>query len=91
LSFKVSSKKLLADLDSWYTTLAGLLRGFVGEGNARRKFEVWSAITDPVSAALGGRLPIEENLCACAACAADLAALQIAARGAGSSHDAHAS
>jgi hypothetical protein len=74
--FKVSSKKLLADLDRWDPSLGDLLRRFVGEGDARRKFEVWSAIIDHVSASLGGRLPIEENVCACYVCTADLAALQ---------------
>ena len=77
--FKVSSKKLLADLDDWDAPLADLLRRFVGEADARRKFGVWSAIGDHVSAELGGRLPIEENVCGCAVCAADVAALQNAA------------
>lgn len=77
--FKVSSKKLLADLELWDAPLAKLLRRFVGEGDARRKFEVWSAIIDHVSAGIGGRLPIEENVCACPVCAADLAVLHAGA------------
>lgn len=73
--FKVSSKKLLADLDHWDTPLAELLRHFVRESDVMQKFEVWSAIIDHVSAGIGGRLPIEENLCACPVCTRDLAAL----------------
>lgn len=76
--FKVSSKMLLADLDRWDAALSSLLRRFVGEGEARRKFEVWSAIIDHVSSGIGGRLPIEANICACPVCTADLAALQAA-------------
>lgn len=76
--FKVSSKKLLADLDRWDSSLADLLRRFIGEGDARCKFEVWGAIIDHVSAGIGGRLPIEENVCTCPTCAADLAALRAA-------------
>lgn len=75
--FKVSSKKLLGDLDCWDAPLADLLRCFVGEGDAGRKFEVWSAIIDHVGAGIGGRLPIEENVCGCPVCAADLAALLV--------------
>lgn len=73
--FKVSSKKLLTDLARWDMPLADLLRRFVGEGDARRKLEVWRAIVDHVSAGIGGRLPIEENLCGCSVCVSDLAAL----------------
>lgn len=76
--FKVSSKKLLVDLDRWDAPLADLLRRFVCEDEPQRKFEVWSAIIDHVSASLGGRLPIEDNVCGCPVCAADLAALQAA-------------
>jgi hypothetical protein len=76
--FKVSSKKLLANLDGWAPPLASLLRRFVSEGNPRRKFEVWTAIIDHVSSGVGGRLPIEQNVCACPVCTADLAALQTA-------------
>ena len=76
--FKVSSKKLLDDLDRWDAPLSDLLRRFVGEGDARRKFEVWRAVIDHVAADIGGRLPIDENVCACPVCAADLAALRAA-------------
>lgn len=71
----VSSKKLLADLDRWDETLADLLRRFVGEGDAKTKFGTWTTILDHVSAEIGGRPPIEENVCDCPDCEADLAAL----------------
>lgn len=56
--FKVSSKKLLADLDRWDAPLADLLRRFVGEGDVRPKFEAWRGVIDHVSAGIGGRRPI---------------------------------
>ena len=77
--FKVSSKFLLADLDGWDATLAELLRRFVGEGAARPKFALWSAIVDHVGAGLGGHLPIDENICNCPVCSEGLAALRAGA------------
>lgn len=73
--FKVSSKKLLADLDGWDARLAELLRRFVAEAEPQRKFHHWIRIIDHVSASLGGRLPIEDNVCRCHVCSGDLAAL----------------
>jgi predicted nucleotidyltransferase len=77
--FKVSSKKLLSDLDVWDAPLGELLRRFVSEGGPKRKFECWSAIVDHVGASFGSRLPLEENVCSCRVCAADLAALHATA------------
>ncbi len=73
---RVSSKKLLADLDRWGPDLASLLRRFVAVGDVQRKFELWTQIIDHVAASLGGRQPIEENLCNCPVCLADLASLR---------------
>lgn len=73
--YKVSSKKLLADLERWDPPLAGLLREFVATGEAQQKFVLWSAIIDHVNVGLGGRLPIEENVCDCEVCRADIGAL----------------
>jgi hypothetical protein len=78
--FKVSSKKLLADLDDWDAPLADILRRFVSEGDARQKFVFWGELIDHISAGMGGRLPIDENLCPCASCADDLSALGITGR-----------
>lgn len=76
--FKVSSKRLLDDLDEWDVPLARLLRHFVSQSDARAKFEVWREVIDHVSAGIGGRLPIEQNVCACSVCRADIAALYAA-------------
>lgn len=76
--YKVSSKNLLADLDDWDAPLSALLRTFVSDAEPARKFELWSAILDHVAAPLGGRMPIEHNVCGCAVCAAGLAALESA-------------
>jgi hypothetical protein len=73
--FRVSSKKLLADLARWDAPLASLVRRFVAAPELDAKFDRWTQILDHVSEPLGGRPPIEENLCDCAACRADLAAL----------------
>ncbi len=73
--FKVSSKNILADLDRWDPVLAGVLRRFVAEGDARAKFGAWRALVDHVAGGLGGRLPIDRNLCDCEVCTEDLAAL----------------
>lgn len=73
--FKVSSKKLLADLDEWDADLASLLRHFVATSEVLPKFELWTLILDHVSRSFGGRRPIEENVCGCALCATDLATL----------------
>jgi hypothetical protein len=74
--FKPSSKKLLADLDTWDEPLAWLLRSFVATADVQKKFTFWSQIVDHVAGPLGGRQPIETNVCACAACVADQAALR---------------
>lgn len=75
----VSSKKLLTDLERWDAELASLLRRFVAVGDAQRKFELWTQIVDHVAASLGGRQPIDENLCDCPVCVADLGWLEAAA------------
>jgi len=74
--YRVSSKKLLADLERWDADLASLLRRFVAVGDVHPKFELWTQIIDRVAASLGGRQPIEENLCDCSVCLADLASLE---------------
>ena len=78
--FKVSSKRLLADLDQWDAVLASLLRRFVATSEVQPKFELWTLILDHVAHSLGGRQPIEENVCDCSLCAADLKALTSAAQ-----------
>jgi hypothetical protein len=75
----VSSKKLLADLEEWDADLASLLRRFVAVANVQGKFALWTRIIDHVAASFGGRQPIEENLCGCSICVADLNSLQAAA------------
>lgn len=76
---RVSSKKLLAELQGWDADLESLLRRFVAVADVQRKFELWTGIIDHVAASLGGRQAIEENLCECHICVADLASLAAAA------------
>jgi len=71
----VSSKKLLADLETWDTDLAKLLRRFVAAGGVSNKFELWTRVIEHVGASLGGLPPIEENRCDCPVCVADLGSL----------------
>ncbi len=69
----VSSKRLLADLQSWDPALAQLVERFVAGCDAQAKFQVWSDIIDYILEPLGGRQPIAENNCDCAVCRIDLA------------------
>lgn len=73
--WRVSSKRLLADLRDWDPPLADLIAAFIAETELRAKFAQWSRILDHVLAPLGGRQPIAENSCACEVCARDLAML----------------
>lgn len=73
--WRVSSKRLLADLRAWDPALAELVGAFVSTIELGEKFALWSRIVDHVLAPLGGRQPIAENTCACATCARDLATL----------------
>lgn len=75
---RVSSKKLLGDLEGWDADLASLLRRFVRAADVRRKFELWTGIIEHVAAAFGGLQPIDENLCGCPVCSEDLAVLRAA-------------
>lgn len=73
--WRVSDKRLLADLAAWDAPLAALVRRFVAVADVGEKFALWTAILDHVLAPLGGRQPIAENNCPCPACTDDLAAL----------------
>lgn len=77
--FKVSSKKLLADLEEWDAALAALLRQFVAAAGAAEKFRLWTAIVDRVSEPFGGRATLRDVRCECPTCLADLAALEAVA------------
>lgn len=68
----VSSKRLLADLQQWDASLAQLLEQFVGTADVYMKFGHWSAIIEHILEPLGGRQPIAQNNCDCAACRHDL-------------------
>jgi hypothetical protein len=72
----VSSKRLLADLQSWDSILAQLIEQFVVTSEVHTKFQLWSAIIDHVLIPLGGRQPIAENNCDCVVCQQDLAMIQ---------------
>jgi predicted nucleotidyltransferase len=69
----VSSKRLLADLRSWDPALARLVERFVMGCDVQAKFQAWSDIIDYILEPLGGRQPIAQNNCDCAACRVDLA------------------
>lgn len=73
--WKVSSKRLLRDLDGWDPALAKMVRAFVRTADVGEKFRVWSDIIEHVLRPIGGRQKIQENNCDCGACRADLAAL----------------
>lgn len=68
----VSSKKILEDLETWDKPLATLAKKFVSTAEVKEKFQVWSQIIDHVTAVMGGRQPIEENICNCLTCQQDL-------------------
>lgn len=73
--WKVSSKRLLRDLDGWDPALAKMVRAFVRTAVVEEKFRVWSDIIEHILRPIGGRQPIQENNCACGTCRADLATL----------------
>jgi predicted nucleotidyltransferase len=73
--WRVSDKRLLADLREWAPALAGLVERLIVTADAQAKFAIWSEIVDYVLAPLGGRQPIAENNCACTVCQVDLAML----------------
>lgn len=71
----VSSKKIMADLESWDPELASLLKHFVSTSEVKTKFKHWSEIMDYVTTQMGGRQAIADNNCDCEVCQADLANL----------------
>ena len=71
----VSSKNVLASLDTWDKKLAGVVRDFVTATDVNVKYRYWSEIIDHVTKPMGGRQPIAENNCDCSVCKVDLAAL----------------
>ncbi len=73
--WKVSSKRILKDLDVWDPDFARLLREFIKENELEKKFAIWSALVDHVARPMGGRMPIEENNCDCENCVRDLGEL----------------
>lgn len=73
--FKVSSKRMLADLDSWDAEAAGLVRAFVTTCDPGPKHEAFSRVVDHVSRPFGGMVPIEELSCGCESCLAGVADL----------------
>jgi hypothetical protein len=70
--WKVSSKRMLKDLDDWDFDFAQLLRGFIRENELEKKFIIWSTIVDHIAKSMGGRMSIEENNCDCENCVRDL-------------------
>jgi hypothetical protein len=66
--WRVSDKRVLADLREWDPALAGLVERLVIAADVSAKFAIWTEIIEYVLAPLGGRLPIAKNNCACAAC-----------------------
>ncbi len=74
--WRVSDKRLLADLRGWAPALAGLVERLIITADVQAKFAIWSEIVDYVLVPLGGRQPIAENNCACAVCQEDLAMLR---------------
>jgi predicted nucleotidyltransferase len=76
--WRVSDKRLLADLREWAPVLAGMVERLIVTADVQAKFAIWSEIVDYVVALLGGRQPIAENNCACAVCQGDLSMLSSA-------------
>lgn len=70
--WRVSSKRLLADLRSWDRALATLVENLLTTSPVLEKFAVWSTIIDYILAPIGGRQPIDENNCECEVCQHDL-------------------
>ena len=77
--YKVSSKKLLGDLETWDPALADLVRRFVGTADAAQKAAEWALIVDHVAATFGGRRSLVDVRCDCQVCRSDLAVLERAA------------
>jgi predicted nucleotidyltransferase len=74
--WRVSSKRLLADLRGWDAPLAQLVEHFIATCEVRTKFHYWSAIIDHILEPIGGRQPIAENNCDCAVCQRDLSMIR---------------
>lgn len=73
--WEVSSKRLLADLRLTDPQVAGLIEDFVGIGALDKKFGAWEALVAHIARPLQGWTRVE-NLCDCAVCQRDLAALR---------------
>ncbi len=72
--WEVSSKRLLADLRRIDNKLAKLIERFVGSSALDAKFAAWQAIVTHIARPLH-RWGEVENICACAVCHKDMAAL----------------
>lgn len=73
--WRMSDKRLLADLGEWDPPLAALVERFVTAVDVPAKFALWVAIIEYVLAPIGGRWPIEAIVCRCDTCTTDLTAL----------------
>ncbi len=73
--WKVSSKRMLKDLDCCDKDFADLLRKFISENDILKKFDIWSGMVNHIVALMGGKLPIEDNLCACPVCKKGISSL----------------
>ncbi|MPY86941.1 MAG: hypothetical protein GEU99_03375 [Luteitalea sp.] len=73
--WRLSSKRVLADLRGWHPALAVLVERFVCAADVQPKFAIWTEIIDYVMAPLGGRQPIADMNCGCVVCHHDLAML----------------
>jgi len=72
--WEVSSKRLLPLLRAEDPPLAGMVADFVGTAAVAEKFRHWTAIVEHVARPLGN-WRVAEQICDCAVCRADLAAL----------------
>jgi hypothetical protein len=72
--WEVSSKRLLTDLRVSDPALATLIEHFVGLGEIGPEFAVWGAIVAHIARPLQGWQGVE-NICDCAVCQQDVAAL----------------
>lgn len=59
--WKVSSKRLLADLETWDEALSGALRAFLRAEAFEDKLAKWNEIVDHVLRPIGGRLPLDAH------------------------------
>ncbi len=71
--WRVSDKRLFADLEIWDAGLLELLYKFAKVKKIEEKFIVWSKMIDYILKPLLGRQPIAENNCSCDVCKDDLA------------------